>query len=231
MITLPPGCALFEGVRPEDCTRLLAAASMRDLAENEVVFRQGDPAGAAYVVAGGTGNVRAGAAGGAQKQLMVEIFRQGDLFGELAALDGTRRSAEATALGGPVHLAVLPAKAFRDALAEVPRLGANLALLLAARVRRTFTLLQDATFERLEIRLARQLLYLARRDGRPAPGGVRLGQRVNQDDLADLMGATTRSVITILNAWRADGMLRYDARTGRVTLPDPDRLVRLVEGG
>ena len=230
MIPFPPGCALFEGVRPEDCTRLLAAISSRDVGENEIVFHQGDPAGAAYVVTGGTGNVRAGAAGGAAKQLMVEIFRLGDLFGELAALDGSERSAEAIALGGPVRLAVLPAGPLREALAEVPRLGANLALLLAARVRRTFTLLRDATFERLEVRLARQILYIARRDGRPGPDGVRLGQRVNQDDLADLMGATTRSVITILNAWRAEGLLRYDARTGRVTLPDPGRLVRLIEG-
>lgn len=231
MITLPSGCALFEGVRPETCARLLAAASMREVAEDEPVFRQGDAAGAAYVVAGGAGQVRVGAAGGAQKQLMVEVFKQGDLFGELAALDGTERSAEAVAMGGPVRLAVLPAAAFREALAEVPRLGANLALLLAARLRRTFILLQDATFERLEVRLARQLLYLARRDGRPVAEGVRLGQRVNQDDLADLMGATTRSVITILNAWRADGMLRYDARTGHVTLLEPEALARLVTGG
>lgn len=231
MITLPRACALFEGVRPEDCTRLLAAASMRDVVENDFVFRQGDTAGAAYIVSGGGGKVRVGALGGAEKQLMVEIFTQGDLFGELAALDGTDRSAEAVALGGPVRLAVLPAAPFREALAQVPRLGANLALMLAARLRRTFTLLQDATFERLEIRLARQLLYLAKRDGRPGADGVRLAQRVNQDDLADLMGATTRSVITILNAWRSDGTLRYDARTGRVTLPDPERLARLVGGG
>ena len=231
MIPLPVGCPLFEGVRPEDCARLLAVASMREVAENDFVFHQGDPAGAAYIVAGGTGNVRAGALGGAEKQLMVEIFKQGDLFGELAALDGTARSAEAMALGGPVRLAVLPAGPFREALADVPRLGANLALLLASRLRRTFTLLQDATFERLEVRLARQLLYMAKRDGRPGPDGVRLGQRINQEDLADLMGATTRSVITILNAWRAHGVLRHDTRTGRVILPDPECLVRLVEGG
>jgi len=39
---------------------------------------------------------------------------------------------------------------------------------------------------------------------------LRLSDRIRQGDLADLLGATTSSIITILNAWRAAGFVLYD---------------------
>jgi hypothetical protein len=64
---------------------------------------------------------------------------------------------------------------------------------MTPRLRRTYELFQDAAFESLEGRLARQVLYLAEREGRPTPQGLRLAHRFRQADLADLLGATTRS--------------------------------------
>ena len=42
--------------------------------------------------------------------------------------------------------------------------------------------------------------------------------RFRQGDLADLLGATTRSIITILNAWRSSGVVAYDAQKARLTI-------------
>jgi CRP/FNR family cyclic AMP-dependent transcriptional regulator len=83
-------------------------------------------------------------------------------------------------------------------------------------------MLQDATFGSLEARLARQLLHLAGRGSRQTPDGLRLAGRYRQADLADLMGATTRSIITILNQWRADDRIAFDADHGFITLRDVD---------
>ena len=204
-------------------------ARARNVTDGEVIFRQGAPADSLLLIAAGPGTVRVGAEGAREKQLMVEVFRAGDVFGELGALDGAPRTAEAVAQGS-LRLLVLPGATFRAALVDIPLLGRNLSLILAARVRRTFTLLQDATFETLEVRLARQVLYLARRDGRAGPQGLQLGQRANQEDLADPMGATTGSVITILNGWHARGLARYDPRTGRLTLAAPEALAALIGG-
>ena len=86
----------------------------------------------------------------------------------------------------------------------------------------------DATFESLEARLARQVLYLGRREGRRTEQGLQLAGRFRQSDLADLLGATTRSIITILNAWRADGLVIYDAARAQLTLCREAELQRLV---
>ncbi len=91
---------------------------------------------------------------------------------------------------------------------------------MAQRLRQTYGLLQDAIVEALEVRLVRQILYLAAREGRSMPRGVRLASRFRQADLADLPGAAIRSIITLLNAGRAAGLVAYDTDRALLTVPD-----------
>ncbi len=161
----------------------------------------------------GRGRVRVGAPDNAAKRLMVEVFRAGDVFGEIGVLDGATRSADAVVIG-EVKLARIPAAAFLETAQSEPALGLALARLLSMRLRRTFGLLQDATFAPLEVRLARQVLYLLKADSVKTDKGVRLAARFRQGDLADLLGATTRSIISILNAWRASNLVVLRHREG-----------------
>src|SRR5262249_18251894 len=160
------------------------------------------------------------------KSLMIEVFHAGDLFGEIAVIDGGNRTAECT-VAGQVRVARIAASSFLAALAETPLLGLALSRVLVRRIRRTYTLLQDATFEPLEIRLARQLLYLASLSGQTGGDGVRLAGRFRQHELADLLGTTTRSIITILNAWRADNLVTFNSHSGQITIV-PARLAQLI---
>ena len=143
----------------------------------------------------------------------------------MAPLSGAPERAYAD---GPVVLMGVRADAFLAVLADTPRLGANLARLLATRLRRTFTLFQDASFETVEVRLARQVLYLAERAGRRTERGIRLVGQLRQPDLADLLGATVRSVITVLNAWRASGWVSYDGDKAMLVVLDAAKLRQLV---
>ena len=129
---------------------------------------------------------------------MVEIFRAGEIFGEIGVIDGRVRTTTATA-AGRLRLMKIRQTVFLAALANYPTVGEALCRMLAQRLRRTYELFQDATFETLKVRLARQIVYLASSEGRRTSQGVRLTHRLRQGDLADLLGATTRSIITILN--------------------------------
>jgi CRP/FNR family cyclic AMP-dependent transcriptional regulator len=140
---------------------------------------------------------------------MVEVFRKGDIFGEMSVLDGDIRSAEAVT-DGSVRLLRIGAASFVAVLQDTPALGENLCRILAVRLRRTFGLLQDATFETVETRLARQVLYLARQYGQSSERGWRVGGRFRQTDLADLLGTTPRSIITTLNRWRTSAVASSD---------------------
>ena len=165
----------------------------------------------------------------AAKRLMVEVFRAGDVFGEIGALDGAPRSADAVAIG-EVRLARIPAAAFLAVAGSEPALGLALARMLSSRLRRTFGLLQDATFAPLEVRLARQVLYLLKADSVKTERGMRLAARFRQGDLADLLGATTRSIISILNAWRASNLIAYDTEKAFLFVLDADGLAAVAAG-
>ncbi len=57
---------------------------------------------------------------------------------------------------------------------------------------------------------------------------MRLSHRLRQPDLADLLGGTTRSIITVLNAWRAAGIVEYDTDRAILTVLDAAGLQAIV---
>jgi CRP/FNR family cyclic AMP-dependent transcriptional regulator len=220
---------IFKGMSNEALTRLERGSAILEPRDGTTIFVQGDRADAIYAIVGGDGHIRVGAVDRDGKALMVEVFRAGDIFGEVGPLEGTTRTASAIA-EGRVRLMSIPSTPFLAALETCPMLGQALCRLMAKRLRRTYELFQDATFEVLNVRLARQILYLAEREGRPTPQGLRLANRLRQADLADLLGATTRSIITILNAWRAAGLVAYDTDRALLTVLDVGALRAMLKG-
>lgn len=226
-MSLLTGIIAFAHVDPVERGRLERVSVATEPRDGAEVFSQGDRADAVYAIGGGDGHVRIGAIDRRSKSLMVEQFHASDIFGEIGVIDGGTRTAAAVA-EGRVKLVRIPGKAFLDVLSRNPALGEALCRSFAERLRRTFELFQDASFETLEVRLARQVLYLADREGRPVDQGTRLSTRFRQSDFADLLGATTRSIITILNGWRGAGLVLYDTERAFLTLRDPDALRALI---
>jgi CRP-like cAMP-binding protein len=218
---------VFKNMGVEELNRLEAGSTVLEPRDGATVFAQDDPADAVFAIVAGDGHVRVGSIDRHSKALMVEVFRAGEIFGEIGVIDGGTRTAAAVS-EGKVRLVKIRSTTFLAALASSPELGDALCRMIAQRLRRTFELFQDATFSNLEVRLARQILYLLSRGGRQTPNGIRLAGRLRQSDLADLLGATTRSIITILNAWRAAGLVLYDTDRALLTVCDISRLQAIV---
>ena len=154
--------AVFSGLSGAELTRLERDSTILEPRDGAAIFTQGDPADAVYAIVAGDGHVRIGAVDYHSKALMVEVFRAGEIFGEIGVIDSGSRTASAMA-EGHVRLMKIRDAAFRATLASCPALGEALCRMMARRLRRTYELYQDATFENLEVRLARQILYLAER--------------------------------------------------------------------
>lgn len=216
--------AVFRGVAPEGVARLLASARLQHHPDQAVIFNRGDEAGYAYLIV--KGHVRISSLGANAKRVVVEIFQEEDVFGELAVIDGGFRTADATAMG-QVELVAFPAGPFRELVGESSAFAVNLLRIVTARLRRTYSLFEDASLLNLELRLAKQVLYLMRL-GASGEKRVRIHARMHQDDLADLLGATSRSIINILNKWRAEGLATFDGRTAQLTILDLARFQALI---
>jgi CRP-like cAMP-binding protein len=202
--------AVFRNMSVQDLSRVLPACTFTEPNHGATIFAQGDPADSVCAIVAGDGHVRIGAVDRNSKALMVEVFRIGEIFGEVGVIDGGSRTASAVAMG-KMRLVKIRGAAFLAAMASSAPLGDAMCRMMAQRLRRTFELFQDATFETLEVRLARQILYLSARG-----------------DLADLLGGTTRSIITILNGWRAAGFIIYDTDRALLTVCDVAALRAIV---
>jgi CRP/FNR family transcriptional regulator, cyclic AMP receptor protein len=209
----------FKDIPPSDLALVIPDVRFRDYRNDDVVFSRGERGDCVFVVMAGF--VKVGTLGENGKKIAVEIFKELDMIGEVAVIDGAPRSADGTAMG-PTKLALISAATFRQFLHRSPVFAANMLRLMAARLRRTYSLFEDASLADLEYRFARQVLYLM---GLGAAGerSVRIYSRLNQGDLADLLGTTARSIITILNKWRAEGLADFDGRTAQLTILDLER--------
>ncbi|HEX7479646.1 MAG TPA: cyclic nucleotide-binding domain-containing protein, partial [Polyangiales bacterium] len=116
---------LFSRLSPEELQSIADIAEPRHVTAGEVVFREGDPGDAFYVVLHGELAVsRAGAA--------VATLRDGECFGELALLDRGLRSATVSARTA-CQLSRIADEDFRELLERYPSIAMAMLAILARR--------------------------------------------------------------------------------------------------
>lgn len=209
--------SLFRGLPRETRVRIAALAVRRGYEEGTVIFMRGDPGDSLCGVA--TGRVRISASGPGGKEVFLNIMEPGDAFGEIALLDGSPRTATATAMA-PTELIVIPRDAFSALLQSQPQLAAHLIQLLCRRVRWTAELMEDTALLSVPARLAKRLLSLA-----SAPGhGAKVA--LSQEELAQFLGLSRQIVNQHLQAWRAQGWLALGR--GSITVVDAEALRQVV---
>jgi CRP-like cAMP-binding protein len=198
----------------------LARMVVRKLFEpREVVLRKGDPALQFYVIA--RGRLKAITAGGEGRQAALSIMGPGEVFGEVAVLDGQPRSATITALER-CELMIIQRNDFFHFLEKNPTAAIKLMAVLARRLRHLSERVEDSTFLEIPARLAKQLVHLGTRYGKPTDDGLRIELKLSQQELGDLVGATRESVNKQIRAWVGDGIVAQ--HKGRLVIVDLERL-------
>lgn len=217
---------LFARLDPAEMDGLLDLVSERRVRRDETVIRRGDPGGSLMVLV--QGRLRAGSGSADGREVVMGLLEPGQVFGEVALLDGKPRSLDVTAVVDSTVL-VLERRDFLPFLRAHPDLMLRLIVLLCERLRRTNLALEDATLADLPVRLGRLLLRLAEDYGTPHGQGIRLRVRMSQKDMSAQVAATRESVNRQLRQWREEGLV--DAADGQLVLPRPDALRALVDAG
>jgi CRP-like cAMP-binding protein len=213
--------SLFRGLPRETLVRVAALATRRVYEEGAVIFMRGDPGDSLCAVA--TGRVRISASGPGGKEVFLNVMEPGDAFGEIALLDGSPRTATATAMTR-TELIIIPRDAFSALLQSQPQLAAHLIQLLCKRVRWTAEQMEDTALLSVPARLAKRLLSLASAAGRQPERGTKL--MLSQEALAQFLGLSRQITNQHLQTWRAKKWISLGR--GSITLEDPAALERIV---
>jgi CRP/FNR family cyclic AMP-dependent transcriptional regulator len=204
---------------------LLAGATPRHLAVDEVLFIAGDPGDGFYRVDDGLLKIAIASATGAER--ILAILGPGSIVGDLAIIDGEPRSASVTALRD-CKLQFISRSAFDAFAAKNPEIYKYLSRVLAARLRDTDEIVAAGSFLSLKGRVARAMLELAEGFGNNV-GGTRvvIRQKVSQSDLASMAGIARENVSRIMNDWiREKAITRL---SGYYCLEDPAKLKREIK--
>ena len=209
---------LFAHMDENSRRELIGQAVPRSFGVGETVCRIGDPGGSMMAVL--TGTVRISMPTVKGKEVILGDLHAGDLFGEIAMLDGKPRSANAIALT-KCELLVLERRNVIPFLERHPAACLQLMELLCARIRRSDERMADLAFFELPTRLAKLFLsYGSEKHGKE----MRLS--LSQTELAEMVGATRENVNRCLRDWHRRGLVKLQG--GWTIIPNPEKLRDLL---
>jgi len=198
LITLLRGTALFNGVEDEALARLADASRLRKLPKGQMLFSQGDPADAFYVVCSGCIYLLLDSPNG--RELVINEMQTGDGFGELGLITGQPRSTTAVARD-PSMVVVIPRREFLAALESQPILARSLLKTAADRLSTSSEREGALAFLDAASRLAKILLKLDRQAR--TEGYV----TISQEELARRVGLARQTAAGLLGKWRRSGWI------------------------
>lgn len=209
---------LLAGLEESEIERIAQVAIPRSFPKGARVFHEGDESDACYVIR--SGDVRVTREHSDGRAIALATLGPGELFGELAMLDGGVRSASIEALTD-VELVALSAADMRGLLERNAQITAKLVVALTRRLRETNERISRQSFQTVPSRVAGVLSQLVAEEATDAGrDGVTI--RMNQVDLAQLAGTSRESVSRFLAVLERAGVVRVGR--GRVTVLEPPRL-------
>ncbi len=212
---------LFAALDDEAGQALLAEMSTTRMERGDVLFREGETGDSLYVI--GEGKIKLGRTSADGRENLVAILGPGEMFGELSLFDPGPRTMTATAVA-ETQLMGLGNESLTGLLSGRPEVSKVLLSALAQRLRRTNEHLADLVFTDVPGRVAKALLDLAERFGRPVEEGVMVSHDLTQEELAQLVGASRETVNKALADFATRGWLKLEARA--VLIRDVERLQR-----
>ena len=213
------GHFLFREFTPAELDELLAYARIERFHARATVLLKGSPGTGMMAVI--KGEIRISGPGADGREVIFNTLGPGDIFGEVALLDGGERSADATAVTD-TEVLVIERRNFLPFLERHPPVATKLLIALCAKLRRTTEQVEDLALLDLPARLAKKLLSLAEAYGRKTPQGRLIEAKLSQGELAKLLATSRESVNKQLARWQREGIVRITE--GAIILVDEDAL-------
>jgi CRP-like cAMP-binding protein len=202
-----PGEFLSE-LEPGERADLEKLGMVRHYRRGDVLFHEGDDAGAVLVLL--DGHVKAAITSDG-REVILGFPGPGELLGEVSAVDGRPRSGTVRAVDD-VEALVVPGSAFRTYLDARPRIALVLLRSIAARLREADRRRVDYAVNDVVGRVAGRLVELCDRFGAEGEDGIDIGLAITQDELAAWAGASREAVAKAMALLRTLGWVQTERR-------------------
>ena len=185
------------------------------------IFSKGDPGDCLYGIL--AGRVRIFSTSPEGDEIVLNILESGELFGEIALLDGNTRTASAAAME-QTDLMRIHRDHFLPYVRDNPDLLWNILTLLCNHIRGRSETIEDTAFLPLPARLAKRLLALGEHYRRPGTQVITVP--LSQHELGNMIGVSRETANKQLAIWRSAGIV--DTARGTTIIRNSEALRELV---
>ena len=182
-----------------------AVATEKTYPKNAVVLTEGEAGDSLYMIQAGKVKVFIGDEEG--REIILKILGPGSFFGEMSMIDKQPRSASVTTLETSTFL-VLQHAAFEKCVEQAPTIGNMVMQILAQRVREADRKIGTLALMDVYGRVASTLLELAVYTN----GKLMVGEKLSQQDLANMVGASREMVNRILKDLSDRGFISIESK-------------------
>lgn len=214
-LTLIRNHPLFRHLGAATLEQLAARMTKKAMRRGAVIFAKDDPGTGLIGVMRGSVKISVMSADG--QEAVLNIINAGEIFGEMALLDGRPRSADATAMSD-CELVSMDRGTFTSTLRGQPDVLLKVIEFLCARLRRTSEQIQDVMFLNAPARLAKTLLQLADKQERKA--------KITQRDISQIIGLSREMTNRQLRIWERANWVKLER--GGVVLLQPRQLEKVA---
>ena len=200
---------IFADLPPETLRDLAVRMQSREFSSGSVIVGQEDSGDSMYVVT--EGRVKVVLYGDSGREIILSIFRAGEIFGEMSLLDNQPRSASVIALE-PTRALVLDRAAFARHLASHPQTALAVLAELSQRLRQADRVIGNLALLDVYGRVAGLLKDLAARDGVQTEEGILIKERPTQQEIASMIGTSRETVSRALNDFAKRGLLSMSGK-------------------
>lgn len=215
---------LFGELDAAQLERVAQVARQHRLARDAYLYYQGDPADHLFVLLEGRLKLTQVTPEG--HQILLRYVGPGEAFAILAILGGIDYPTSAQAVEDSLLLS-WDRQSMRDLMRQAPGLALRALDVMAGHVCEFQDRIRELSTERVERRIARALLRLARQSGRKVEEGVLIDLPLSRQDLAEMTGTTLFTVSRTLSQWESQGLVATGRE--RVTIRFPHGLVAIAE--
>lgn len=159
---------LFANLAVDELQAISSIMVTRKYKQEQIIVREDDEAHTFFIIVSGTVHVAVLTSEG--KQSILATLHKGEFFGEMAVLDGERRSASVIA-ADECTLIMLYRKSFMEILSQYPRIAIQMLIEMSKRLRRSNRHINSLSLMSVYGRVAEVILQLAR-DGGQKVGNV-----------------------------------------------------------
>src|ERR1700687_4248903 len=213
----------FCDLDPAALDQLCRYAKHSTLKRGATIVSRGDPGNSLIAVIRGTVKISVSSADG--RSAILNLIGPGEIFGEVAVLDGLARTADAIA-NTNCEIFVIDRREFIPFVQSQPALAMKFIELLCTRLRWTSDQVEQVILQDLPGRLASALIRLTEKP-KLAPGGRTIA--ITQQEISEMVGMTRESINKQLRVWAARNWVRLEH--GAIVVLNAEPLQALAVAG